>query len=457
MKKIILSVIGLLILHCNAEAQSNRLCGVDILKSSILNRYPSSEQVFKKLKEEQTQKAAELEKFNFNTLAKTTGQVTIPVVFHIVLDSTHMAQIGGAAGIAKRVDSQLAVINRDFNALNSDLNQVPAAFASLIGNTQIKFAPAHRDPKGNATNGYELIYTTKASFSQNGTAGSGVAFSDVKYTSAGGANAWDPNSYLNIWVTNFAQAGLLGITMPPSWVTKFGIPAAEKGLILNYGAFGKSSGPGQYYISGADKGRTLTHELGHYFELNHIWGDDNGQCPGQGGEDDDIADTPPQADMTYGTPTYPKFDACSPASTVSGIMFMNFMDYVSDGAMHLFTKGQANYMAPHISPGGASYSLTQHPQLLEWPTAVADIEIKNEFNVYPNPTSGTVNITFNQQVDGLKQIRLLNMVGQTVRDIVINGQANNNYTFDLTGMSTGIYIVQCQFEDALVSRKIVLQ
>ena len=87
-----------------------------------------------------------------------------------------------------------------------------------------------------------------------------------------------------------------------------------------------------------DKGRTTTHEIGHAFGMEHIWGDDS-NCSGSDG----ISDTPNQEIETYDCPvTLPMFDACTPAG--NGIMYMNYMDYTDDACMNMFTTGQTNRM-----------------------------------------------------------------------------------------------------------------
>jgi len=123
----------------------------------------------------------------------------------------------------------------------------------------------------------------------------------------------------------------------------------------------------------------------------HIWGDDFGSCPNSGGTDDGMADTPPQANYTYGCPTFPVTDGCS-KSADTGIMFMNYMDYTNDACMYMFTNDQAKAMYAEVSPGGESYSLTQHPELLAVPDVPA-ISTSN-LSIYPNPTTGKINLTF---------------------------------------------------------------
>ncbi|MCW3464702.1 zinc-dependent metalloprotease [Chitinophaga nivalis] len=244
-------------------------------------------------------------------------QVTIPVVVHVVLDDT-------SAVTHAQILSQLAVLNQDYNAANTDISQVPAVWQSLIGNTRINFCLAQRTPDNEPTNGIVKVKTaTGKSFSiSNGSP-------DVKYNSTGGSDAWDTHRYLNIWVTRLS-GNFLGVAAPPG----NGYPQEQEGVVVQYTGFGTTGSVGGTY----NLGRTTTHEIGHFFGLKHIWADDSGGCT----DDDGIADTPLQGDNSFGCPTFPKLDNCT--NKAPGIMFMNYMDYSDDRCMHLFTAGQVDRM-----------------------------------------------------------------------------------------------------------------
>ena len=392
----------------------------------------------------------------------TNANDTIPVVFHIIVDATQLAQMGGINGVQQRADSQIAVINRDFNAMNSDSSSIPTVWKPLYGNIGIHFGLAHTDANGNATPGYEIIST--GSIQTTDTTGFAADnsgdYTTQKYTSAHVANSWDVTKYLNVWVINFLPSsdGLLGLTTPPSFTgSSWGAsPTSEMGVSLNFEAFGVRVPGNTYFVQGITKGRTLTHELGHFFEIWHTWGDDGGLCPNTGGQDDGIADTPPETDANYGTPTFPLYDNCSPTGTSNGVMFMNYMDYVDDASMYMFTNDQAAVMQSSV--GSETSSLTTHPTLLHYPTttAIGNVTAGSEFNVFPNPSHGTVSVSFSVAPAQLQSIHVYNMVGQQVANtIAVTG--NSNYSFDLSGYSKGIYLVQCTFATGNVTKKIVLQ
>src|SRR5262249_44200330 len=151
------------------------------------------------------------------------------------------------------------------------------------------------------------------------------------------ADAWDVNSYINIWVVNMlhpnSPSELIGLTIPPGFTDSSvanpdPYPKNEMGLLINYDAFGRRTSAIDTFFPHIDLGRTCTHEMGLYFGFFHPWGDDEndiGHCPWNGGQDDGIADTPPECFANYGCPPFPKYDCCTTDSP--GVLFMDYMDY----------------------------------------------------------------------------------------------------------------------------------
>lgn len=380
----------------------------------------------------------------------------IPVVFHIILTQAQLAEIGDTAGVRRRIDSQLTVINRDFNGENPDTSAIPAAFREVFGYAGIRFGLAHTAPDGSASPGFEYVPTTRMGFDMEGGYQSGFGFSSAKHAEAGGADAWDTDSYLNIWIINTLENGaatnVLGLCVPSYVATAENrIGREERGVVLHYKAFGKRSGVGDKYITGSDMGRTLTHELGHYFNLLHVWGDDEGKCPASGGLDDGIADTPPQAYPSSGCYIYPKTDGCS--RTAPGIMFMNYMDYSFDRCLLLFTQIQARRMQSTLQPGADAYALSQHPWLLSYP-ADAD-KLQNSYTIYPNPANGNIFINFRQPAIGLKGLFVTDPAGRVVLRQEYSYQSGF-YPLDIKALSAGIYILVLDFEDGQKTEKILV-
>jgi hypothetical protein len=236
--------------------------------------------------------------------------VTIPVVVHVVY-RTAEENISDA-----QVASQIKALNRDYRAQNTDKRKVPADWKGLVTDTKIQFALATKDPSGKNTSGITRTETKVSSF---------LPDDGVKAKKTGGVDPWPTDSYLNLWVCNLGE-GLLGYAQFP------GGPAARDGVVILYTAFGTQGTAQAPY----NKGRTATHEVGHFFNLRHIWGDRN-DCTGN----DFVADTPTAQQANFGKPTFPHI-TCN--NGPDGDMFMNYMDYVDDDAMVMFSTGQVARM-----------------------------------------------------------------------------------------------------------------
>lgn len=261
---------------------------------------------------------------NFTARAIATGEagrlvgdtIEIPVVVH-VLYNTAKENISDA-----QVNSQIAVLNEDFQNRNADRIKLPAGSFQSVASPGMKVRFV--------INTIRHVQTRVKSWSTNDA---------VKSSKRGGDDAIDASKNLNIWVCNLGQ-GLLGYAQFP------GGNAATDGVVILYSAFGnRAKYPGGTYISTYDLGRTATHEVGHWMNLRHIWGDDGGSCSGS----DQVADTPNQGSENYGCPSYPHV-SCSNGTT--GDMFMNYMDYTDDACMYLFSTGQRDRAQAVFASGG---------------------------------------------------------------------------------------------------------
>jgi Pregnancy-associated plasma protein-A len=221
-----------------------------------------------------------------------TVKTVVNVVYHTDEQNISQAQI----------KSQFKAMNKDFRATNPDKAGTPAPWLGLITDSRIQF---------------KLVKVTRTK-----TAQAGFTFDDkVKKASTGGIAPFDPRTHLNLWVTPLT-GGLLGYAQFP------GGPAATDGVVINVNAFG-TIGTAQDPFK---KGRTATHEIGHYFNLRHIWGD-TPDCSGS----DMVADTPNCAGPNTGMPAWPVV-TCN--NGPNGDMFMNYMDYTDDAGMFMFTSQQ---------------------------------------------------------------------------------------------------------------------
>jgi Pregnancy-associated plasma protein-A len=308
---IIFSLVTLLLLAMPANAQ-RRTCGADEVLQRQLEENPQMRQIREEI-ERQTQE------FISHQGASDRGGmiITIPVVVHVVyFNSTQ--NITDA-----QIMSQIDVLNADFRRTNADAGSVPAPFQGVATDCEINFCMAKQDPNGFPTTGIERRETTVNGFSKLNN--------DVKFFSSGGLDIWDRNRYLNIWVCN---TDVLGIAQFP------GGPASTDGIVCDYAYFGNINATAPY-----DKGRTATHEIGHWLNCFHIWRDDG--C----NNSDLVADTPNQDDENFGCPSFPTV-SCN--NGPDGDMFMNYMDYTDDACMFMFTAGQKSRMQAVLNGSRAS-------------------------------------------------------------------------------------------------------
>jgi hypothetical protein len=422
-------------LFCCIPAFAQRNCGQQAMFRHLESLHPGTLQQIEALKENAFLRLSESKAMD-KTLLKTTEEIIIPVVFHIVLDSSQVGTLGGIDGIESRINTQMKVINDDFNGRNADKSKVPSVWAPLFADMAVSFGLAHVSPSGTYTPGYDIRYAAKGtSFdAENGAKA-------AKFSVSGGTDAWDNSKYLNIWILNLKITGstALGITAPPGF-PEFTKP--ELGIALNYLSFGSRVNPSQVFIKNFELGRTLTHELGHYFYLWHTWGDDNGTCA----KDDGFSDTPLQGDNSTGTPTFPRLDACTPSG--NGIMFMNYMDYTDDISLYMFTLQQAAMVRSQLSPGGLSYTLTQNKHLVD-----TQYKPSAKILIGPNPARDYLYLIYDAGFNPLERVIVMNMWGQKVIETTEQGITR----IDLQSFAKGIYFVHCYFKNEIVKQKISLQ
>ena len=271
-----------------------RACGTMAAHMLLLEKHPGFRARQFALEQDTARRRAR--PFKASDLKVATVKTVVHVVYKEAIQNISMAQIR----------SQIKVLNRDFRAKNPDRSKVPTPWMGLVSDSRVRFV-LHKVTRKK---------TTK----------SGFGFDDgVKRASSGGVPPINPNKYLNIWVCALT-GGLLGYAQFP------GGPSATDGVVVNYRAFG-TTGTAQAPFN---KGRTATHEVGHYLNLRHIWADTE-DCSGT----DFVADTPNCAGPNYGAPTFPSV-TCN--NGPNGDMFMNYMDYVDDVAMFMFTTQQVQRM-----------------------------------------------------------------------------------------------------------------
>ena len=246
--------------------------------------------------------------------------ITIPVVVHVVYNSPQQ-NISD-----QQIQSQITVLNNDYRRTNIDAMMTPSVWTSVAADCEIEFCLTSTDPNGNNTNGITRTQTSQSSFSMQGD--------PVKDASSGGKDAWPNDDYLNIWVCNLGSS-LLGYATPP-----FGNIGSDDGVVIGYNYFGTQGTVQSPY----NKGRTTTHEVGHWLNLEHLWGGSWGSCG-----NDNVNDTPIQEEENYGCTAFPHNANSCGTTNIDGDMFMNYMDYTNDACMNMFTQGQKTRMIAAIN------------------------------------------------------------------------------------------------------------
>ncbi len=254
-----------------------------------------------------------------------SGVTVVPVVVHVV-HNTPAQNIPDA-----QVRSQVDALTRDFRRANADVSITPEPFQPLSADARIEFALAGEDPLGAPTNGITRTATSVTSFSDDDA---------VKRAATGGADAWPRERYLNMWACPLG-GGLLG------YAQFAGGPAATDGVVILNSAFGTTGTATAPF----DLGRTATHEVGHWLNLRHIWGDDGDGCSGS----DFVSDTPNAAGPNTGRPAFPTI-TCD--NGPNGDLFVNYMDYTDDAGMVMFTTGQVARMHAALDGDRASIGAT---------------------------------------------------------------------------------------------------
>jgi hypothetical protein len=317
-----------LFLSSNLQSQV-RNCGT----MDVLDRQVKSNPFLIKNMEEIERQTLEFIKKNPKGLNQR-AVVTIPVVFHIVSNVAVPAQNISDA----QIQSQIDILNQDFRALNPDFTSVPSTFTGVAADAEVQFCLAQRDPNGNATTGITRKTSTVTYW---GTT------DNVKRSINGGTDPWNTANYLNIWVCRISQSNtsvILGYAQFP------GGAAATDGVVIDFrfvGNIGTAQAP-------FNKGRTATHEIGHWLNLRHIWGD--ATCG-----NDLVSDTPVHNAANAGCPTHPHLSTCSGAPVE---MTMNYMDYTNDACMYMFSAGQKARMQAVLASGGARAGLLCSPGCL---------------------------------------------------------------------------------------------
>lgn len=345
------------------------------------------------------------------------NQVTIPVIVHVVY-KTAAENISDA-----RVQEQIRILNDDFAATNADRNNyVPAVYENVKSTgAKINFSLLQIIRKQTNVN----------AFSTNDA---------MKFSSQGGSDAVSPEKNLNIWVCNMS-GGILGYAQFP------GGPVETDGVVVLYSAFGNTSG-------NYDKGRTATHEVGHYFNLRHIWGDR--RCGS-----DLVDDTPSHDGANYGCPGAGATSNCKGPVTE---MWMNYMDYTYDRCMYMFSQDQVLRMQATMVEGGPRAGMVTAARTEPIVSGVSRGEqpagevINQQFQIYPTLTKSNINVRFFSSNSGTAELRVFNDAGMMVSSQRIAAhQGQNIRNISLANLTNGIYFARLNNNGNIQTQKLVIQ
>lgn len=403
-----------LLFHFNVLAQEINRCHTAHKVQEVLENHPEiAEQ--RQILEHETQAWIQQNRTNPREI------ITLPVVVHVIW-RTPSHNISDA-----QIQSQIDILNQDYRRTNVDAALTPAPFALFAADTEIQFALASLDPEGNPTNG---ITRTQTNVNEIGST------QNYFKTNSGGIDPWDNSNYINIWVCELSSQ-LLGFAWPPgvAW------PQAADGMVIApqyFGNIGTAVPSAPYNL-----GRTATHEMGHYLNLEHVWGASTGGC----NQDDFITDTPLQDGSSAGCPSFPETDACSP--TGAGIMFMNYMDYTNDACMNMFTEGQKERMLAAIN--GPRATLLSSP-------ALSNHEILTDaLNIFPNPASDIIQIKASEEM-GTKplSVSIINIQGK-IFSSSHTSFAGNKTDLDVSQLASGMYFIRIQMKEKTLVSKFIKQ
>lgn len=367
--------------------------------------------------------------------AKSNDIYVIPVVVHVVYNtSAHNLH-------DSVIYDQIRVLNEDFNRLNADTVNMRSVFQPHVGYGHLEFRLAEFDPNGNPTNGITRTQTTHTTFADmiGLLTGDMSSVERVKSTTDGGIDPWNQSRYLNIWVCNMA-IDLLGTEMPvlmgyatppdglPNWPAG-AVTGLGDGVVIQYQAFG-SNNPNPIDLGGTPfvvKGRTVTHEIGHYLGLRHVWGD--GDCT----QDDGISDTP-NADGQSNQDCDNSKNTC--VDNIGGVdlpdMVENYMDYSAEDCQNTFTAEQMGLIRAVLE--NERFDLINDNQAVGLPNKEVLLA-----SLHPNPANTTVTLKSDKHLNGVIVITDVN--GKVVREAKANGLET---TVDIENLQSGIYQISAE-------------
>ena len=422
MKKITL----LIILFSGYFVNAQRTCGMEQKMQQLMSD-PVKKQIYLDYQQKFEQELQRLTNNSQNRSGEVAQSVNatirIPVAVHFPSVAT------GASETLKNclrnlAQTQINRLNADYNATNTDISNWSSASSfypnvSGVGSMDVQFVLA----------------------TQNHPAGTGISNGTVAVTFGtdflSGADEDDTwAGYMNL-VVRYADGNLGYSPMP-------GYPGFGWTVVIDTSAFGSGSGCTGYVPSAPyNLGRTLTHELGHFFNLDHTFSSCGTQanCSTTG---DRVCDTPPSNSPVYNCP--------SAGSITSGcgtnkVLTMNYMDYTNDACMYMFTPGQITRMLAWYTTISSQFNLNT--------LSNTDI-VKNNFTISPNPNNGTFSIQFKDLSNDFS-VEVFDISGRIVFEDYYTQSSNLEQTISIDKPSSGVYFVNVKSGSSITTEKIIIK
>ena len=371
----------------------------------------------------------------------TISNDTIPVIVHVI----HSNETYGTGTNLDSIQiySQLKVLNEDFNGLGFNVQNVPLVWQPLIAVTGIKFVPALLDPNGNplAEPGINRIsYNSISGLSAPGSGYSSTTINNLIKPATG----WPPSLYCNIWVLKLSGGANAYSTFPNgsglSWLpANPGVAANDSlsdGIVCHYQFFGDTLNVMAPY----NKGRSVTHEMGHWLGLIHFY---------QGCGAQYLPDLPPgDYSLCLGCPSWPCSSGVCPGFS-DGPMYNNFMIYSDDACMNMFTDLQGDTMVYVLHHAQYKSQLQNSWVYHTLPKAIEKFDFTS-VKIFPNPGFGEFHIQSKNKIAGINNVT--NLVGENIP-----------FTFNMTSgrlklnASAGIYFLQILTDRGVVVSKLLVE
>lgn len=364
-----------------------------------------------------------------------------------------------------QIQSQIDVLNQDFRRLNSEILFSPAPFRGSSADPLIQFCLAQQKPDGTSTNGIiRYLEPSIQTYIDNEFPPEAQCLNQatieliIKPTTI-----WNSDKYLNIWVSELRQLPPVIDGQPNNQIgnnqgcnfyslllgyAQFPGGASETdGVWVNCTAFGTTGN----VVSPYNLGKTAVHEIGHWLNLKHIWGDDTTAQPTPLPEcslDDDVLDTPLQSTKSEGCNSFPFTDSCS--QLFPGIMYMNHMDYSVDNCRSIFTFGQSARMDSALfnQRAGLLTSVGCQPSTL----GLSENNLETVLKAYPNPFKNQLTIEANEPI---YKVEIYNLLGQKVKTLEINNPSESTINIELSELAQGNYLAKIYTELNVESIKII--